>query len=181
MYLQSCFALFVVLISQGFPTAVHTKQKDFTLNWIKSVIQLYQHDCQYLPKHPDKSLDLFTCLSSQNKVCDKKRENFSASEYKQRILILTLLSWWQMQASVQLEHSNYRLSWPSWPCGSPVCTCVCTPYGKLWPFHRWFSFELYETGINQTLLKTISCVSIHENQITQRVPELCTDTRHICL
>lgn len=79
-----------------------------------------------------------------------------------------------MPVLAQLGRSNCQLSGPSWPYGSPACTCACTPCGKPGLLHRWASFVPCGTAINWKLLKVTKCLLTRENhlRVTCHVLEL---------
>lgn len=96
---------------------------------------------------------------------------------------LTLLSWSQMPVWAQLARSNCQPSGPSWPCGSPACTCACTPCGKPGLSHRWASFVPCGTATNWKLFKVRKCLLTHENHLqvtchTLELPSGNTDQYH---
>jgi len=98
-----------------------------------------------LSKPPVEASILFTYLSPQT---DKSISVLLKIKLFTPVFNLTLLSWSQMPVLVLLEHSNCQPSGPSWPYGSPACTCACTPCGKLGLSYRWVFFVPYGTESN---------------------------------
>lgn len=118
---------------------------------------------------------LFKYLIPQNKEATEKPASVLLNI---KLLIpvsnLTLLSWSQMPVLAQLGHSNCQLSGPSWPYGSPACTCACTPCGKPGLLHRWASFVPCGTAINWKLLTVRKRLLTRENHLRVKclIPEL---------
>lgn len=139
--------------------------------------------CQQFLKPQVEGFILLLFLSPQNtKATGKPTSVLLNITLLIPVCNLTLLSWSQTPVWAQLGRSNCQLSGPSWPSGSPACTCACTPCGRPGLLHRSASFGPCGTARNWKLPKVRKCLLTRENhhQVTRHILEPPPSNRDQC-